>query len=177
MRALTLILFFISLPIIAQSAMNMRPAMAPKMATAYANKAETKVKEFFSYLELLTDPKLNIEMKTQVKQQALVLFGNETTVEIPDFFSKKSDRTTIEALLNKAIVQKQKYTFSLQDVSTIPLPETAEPTWQVVYSVSFSGNKNVKLKQLSYLKEEYKQFGSERKKVTTIYLAQAEEVK
>ncbi|MFP5437150.1 MAG: hypothetical protein ACLGH8_05160 [Bacteroidia bacterium] len=177
MRALALILFFISLPLMAQSAMNTRPAMAPKMATAYANKTEAKVIEFFGYLELLTDPKLNTEMKTQVKQQALSLFGNETTIDVPDFFGKKSDSETLEGLLNKAIAQKQKYRFTLQEISTKPLAETSEPTWIMEYSVSFSANKIVKLRQLSHLKEEYKQFGSEKKKVTTLYLAQAEEIK
>lgn len=177
MRVLTLILFFMSLPIMAQSSMPTRTVMAPKMATAYANKTEAKVKEFFGYLELLTDPKLNTEMKTQVKQQALSLFGNETTANIPDFFSKKNDRITIEELLNKAIVQKQKYSFTLHDISTKPLAETLEPTWQMEYTVTLSGNRIVKLRQRSFLKDEYKQFGTEKKKVTTIYLSQAEEVK
>lgn len=177
MRTLTLILFFISLPVMAQDAMPNRSAMAPKMAIAYANKAEAKVKEFFSYLELLTDPKLNTEMKTQVKQQALSLFGNETTADVPDFFSKKNERIAIEGLLNKAITQKQKYSFALQEIATKPLQETSEPTWQMEYAVTFTGNRSIKLQQQSYLKEEYKQFGAGKKKVTTIYLAQAEEIK
>lgn len=177
MKILTLILFLINLPIMAQSAMPTRTTMAPKMAMAYANKTEAKVKEFYSYLELLTDPKLNTEMKTQVKQQALSLFGNETTADAPDFFGKKNDGITIEELLNKAIVQKQKYSFTLQDITTKPLSETSEPTWQMEYTLTLSGNRTVKLRQRSYLKDEYKQFGNEKKKVTTIYLSQAEEIK
>jgi hypothetical protein len=161
----------------AQSAMPTHNAMAPKMAMAYANKAEAKVKEFYSYLELLTDPKLNTEMKTQVKQQALSLFRNETTANVPDFFGKKGNSETLDALLNKAIAQKQKYSFTLQDISTKPLAETSEPTWQMEYTVTLSGNRTVKLRQLSHLKDEYKQFGTEKKKVTTIYLSQAEEIK
>ncbi len=174
MKTLTLIVLFICLPAMAQSAMNTRQEMAAKTATAYANKAEAKVQEFFSYLELLTDPKLNPEMKTQVKQQALSLFENSTAT-LPDVFDSKNTTISVEALLTKAANQKQKVNFALSEIAAVSTEDVVN-TWTLQYVIVISGRK-LNVKQVGILKDAYKTFGTEKKKVATLYLSNAEHVK
>lgn len=174
MKALALILLLISVPVAAQSAMNTRHEMAAKTSTAYANKAEAKVQEFFSYLELLTDPKLNPEMKIQVKQQALSLFEN-SAITVPDVFDAKNTTISVEGLLNKADSQKQKLHFVLSEINTVSA-EDATDVWTLQYTITLPGKK-LHVKQLGMLKDGYKTFGTEKKKVATLYLSNAESVK
>ena len=70
MKVLTLYLILLfSLPSVAQDVQASKPtALTIKTIKAYEAKAEAKVKELFSYLELLTEPGLNPEMKAQVRR-------------------------------------------------------------------------------------------------------------
>lgn len=53
------------------------PALSAKAIEAYGIKSEQKVREFYDYMQLLSDPSINEEMKDHTMREALRLFRNE----------------------------------------------------------------------------------------------------
>ena len=165
-----IIALLLCVPAFAQDArVNRQDALALKTAKAYEAKAEAKVKELFNYLELLTDPKGNPEMKAHVRDEIEKLFNGE--VMMPNFFSKKSGPTNLNDVLDKAVQAKEKYTFTITDFSITPQSGTEKPEmWMLGYTVKFLGGMEVTVLQPFYIVQENKQFGAATRKVTNTYL-------
>jgi hypothetical protein len=169
MKYLTIILLAFSFQLSAQSAIERPSSSLPaKEIAAYQAKAENKVAEFYSYLELLTDPKGNAEIKQQAAQSAIKLFT--TNVLTDNIFESKAANVTVAALLQSARAQKAKCSFKVEDLIIETVSETiARKEWILTYTLVKNSNK-LNISQLFYIIQEDKKFGSTTKKVTNTYL-------
>lgn len=166
MKILIALLFLLSIPAIAQDAGPAKKQMATKTLMAYEAKAEAKVKELFSYLELLTDPKLDAEMKTQVKAQAKKLFSGSANVV--DVFSKKPALISLDVLLQTAASQKEKYSFTITDFKPTRSGGNGD-SWKLRYTVKYKGG-TIAVEQAYFLEDVLKDFGTQTQVVTMAYL-------
>lgn len=169
MKYLIFTLLAFSFQLTAQSAME-RPSgsLSARETAAYEAKAESKVAELYSYLELLTDPKGNAQIKQQAAESADKIFIYNTLTA--NIFDSKTPNVTVAALLQSAKAQKAKCTFKIQNIAIEPLSEsTAKKEWLLTYTLIKNGSK-LNISQLFYIVQEDKKFGSTTKKVTNTYL-------
>jgi hypothetical protein len=169
MKYLTVIVLAISFQLSAQSAAE-RPStsLSAKETAAYEAKAESKVAEFYSYLELITDPKGTDEIKQQAGESASKLFKDNTLTT--NIFTPKGADVTVAELLQSATRQKSKYSFKIDNVDIEVLSQTSSKTeWTLTYALYKNGAK-LNIRQLFYIITENKKFGSTTKKVINTYL-------
>ncbi|MFP9099985.1 hypothetical protein ACLI09_13125 [Flavobacterium sp. RHBU_24] len=167
MKILIALLLLLALPAAAQDAGPAKRQMAAKMLMAYEAKSKSKVAEFYNYLELLSDPKLDTEMKMQVTLQAKKLFGNEKTM-VADVFDKKTKLVTLDALLQTAASQKEKYSFTITDFKPArPIGNTE--SWTLRYRLNYK-NSTIAVEQGYFLEDIVKDFGTLTQVVTSAYL-------
>jgi hypothetical protein len=167
MKILIALLFLLSIPAAAQDAGPTKRQVAAKTLVAYEAKSKSKVAEFYNYLELLTDPKLDAEMKTQVKAQAKKLFSDEK-VMVADVFSKKISLVTLDALLQTAASQKEKYSFTVTDYKPTRSIGNNE-SWNLHYKLNYK-NGSISVEQGYFLEDIIKDFGTQTQVVTSAYL-------
>ena len=168
-KYITLIAILICFCSSAQSSQN-TSSMSVKVTEAYKQKAADKVLEFYNYLELLTNPALNTEMKEHTANEALKLFETPQTVTY-SIFNKRETSPTIAQLLGDAAQQKKQYHFIITNVSTIPqLQNTAREEWLITYILTINNLKGIYLQQYFIITEEDKKFGDSIKKVKSTYL-------
>lgn len=167
MRILIALLFLVTLSASAQDAGPSKTRLAAKTLMAYEAKSEAKVAEFYNYLELLTDPKLDAEMKTRVTAQAKKLFS-EGNISVADVFSKKPALVSLNSLLENAASQKQKHSFTVTGFKTARL-RSAEGHWQLRYTI-ITKSGALQIEQGYFLEEISKDFGTQTQVVTTAYL-------
>jgi len=166
MKILIALLLLLALPAAAQDAGPAKRQMAARTIVAYEAKSKSKVEEFYNFLELLTDPKLDSEMKTQVKAQAKKLFLGKANVA--DVFSKKPALITLDALLQTAASQKEKYSFTVKDFKPTHSGGNVE-SWTLRYTLKCE-NGTLTVEQAYFLEDVLKDFGTQTQVVTTAYL-------
>jgi len=167
MKILIALLLLFSIPAIAQDAGPAKRQVAAKTLMAYEAKSKSKVAEFYNYLELLTDSKLDTEMKTQVKAQAKKLFSDEKKLVV-DVFNKKQALVTLDALLQAAASQKEKYSFTITDFKPTRAVGNTE-SWTLHYKLKYK-NSAVVVEQTYFLEDVIKDFGTQTQVVTMAYL-------
>lgn len=167
MKTLIALLLLLAIPATAQEAGPVKRQMAAKTLMAYEAKSKSKVAEFYNYLELLTDPKLNSEMKTQVKAQAKKLFSDEKVL-LADVFSKKLSLVTLDMLLQTATSQKEKYSFAITDFKPSRSVANRE-SWTLKYSLKYKTS-IITVEQAYFLEDIIKDFGTQTQLVTSAYL-------
>lgn len=169
MKPIIYILLLISAHLgFAQQAVD-RPLSSKKAMDAYAIKSESKIKEFFSYLELLSDPKLNAEMKAHTTNEALSLF-KDSELTIDNIFEKKQASITLKTLLKQAALQKGKITLTVSDFNVMLQNQTpVQQEWQATYKLAVNEN-TVIITQHFFVIYEDKQFGKTTRKVWNTYL-------
>ena len=167
MKILIALLFLLSVPAMAQDAGPAKRQVAAKTLMAYEAKSKSKVAEFYNYLELLTDPKLDAEMKMQVKAQAKKLFNDEKVLVV-DVFSKKLSLVTLESLLQTAASQKEKYSFTITDFKPVRSIRNSE-SWTLHYKLNYKNSTTV-VEQAYFLEDAIKDFGTQTQVVTIAYL-------
>lgn len=160
----------------AQDAGNRQDVLARRATEAYEMKAESKVGEFFSYLELLTDPAANAEMKAQTAAEAAKLYQNDV-VTVQNVFDKNDNIATVKKLLELAMAQKGKVAFSITSFSIMPRGETDKRRdWMMTYELII-GKKMVRVSQGFSMILEGKKFGNTTKQVWNSYLGEMRVIK
>jgi hypothetical protein len=166
MKILIALLLLFAVPAFAQEAGPAKRQVAAKTLMAYEAKSKNKVEEFYNYLELLSDPKLDAEMKTQVIAQARKLFSGKANVA--DVFSKKPALIPLDALLQTAASQKEKQTFTVSDFKPVRAAGNSE-NWTLRYTLKYK-NSAIAIEQAYFLEDIIKDFGTQTHVVTTAYL-------
>ncbi|MES2488079.1 MAG: hypothetical protein V4581_19285 [Bacteroidota bacterium] len=168
MKHLIIILLAITTQLSAQSVQQSPAPLSAKQNAAYEAKAQSKVAEFYSYLELLTDPKGNAEMKQQALESADKLFITNTISD--NILETKASGVPIASLLQSAKGQQKKHSFEIQDFSIQVISDSpAKKEWQMTYKLLKNG-KPLNIIQLFFIVQEDKKFGNTTKKVTNTYL-------
>jgi hypothetical protein len=171
MKHLIIILLAFSIQLSAQDAGPHRTApssLSAKETAAYEAKAESKVAEFYSYLELLTDPKGTAEIKDQATESANKLFITNTLTN--NIFEPKAASVSVAVLLESAKGQKAKNPCTVESLSIEPVSETTrKKEWYITYTLK-KNNTTLNISQLFYIIQEDKKFGTTTKKVTNTYL-------
>jgi hypothetical protein len=148
---------------------NMPPSsLSVKETAAYEAKAESKVAEFYSYLELITDPKGNAAMKQQATDAASKLFINSKLGK--NIFDTKADNVTVKQVLDSAKGQRKKYTFEIKNFDTeVVIESVTQKEWKISYQLIMN-NITLNISQSFFIVQENKKFGNTTKKVTNTYL-------
>ena len=153
--------------VIAQAGLSKK--YAPKLLEDYQENAKTKVKDLFSYFQMLTDASLTDDLKKEVVKNIKNCFQNQNP-EVIDFTSEAYDKINLHSLIDKLLFSELiifKVTNSWQNNSETPL------SWQMNYSVTRTKSgesQNIKVNQLVYLFEQNKAFGNSSKNITVSFL-------
>lgn len=170
---LVIIILMLTQAIYAQQAVTNPATLSPKAMEAYTLKAESKTEEFFSYLELLTDPSANAGMKAQTAAEAARLYQNDAVI-IENVFDPKGGATDVKKLLALAGTQKQKTSFSIMSFNIVPRGENSKRRdWLMTYEL-LAGKKTLNISQGFYIVLEEKKFGSTTRQVWNTYLGEME---
>lgn len=168
MKYLIIILLTIATQVVAQDAQQSPAPISAKKNAAYEAKAQSRVVEFYSYLELLTDPKGNAEIKQQALESANKLFIANTICD--NIFETKASGVPIASVLQSAMAQQKKHTFEVQGFDIEVISDTAaRKEWQLTYKLLKNG-KPLNVSQLFFIVQEDKKFGNTTKRVTNTYL-------
>jgi hypothetical protein len=160
----------------AQSAGHKAETISPKMMEAYELKAESRAAEFFSYVELLTDPSANAEMKAQTTAEALKLYQNDK-VTLENVFNEKDSPVTVKKLLELASAQKKKLAISITALQVMQRGDTPKRRdWMLTYDL-IVGKKVYNVSQMFSMILEEKQFGNSKRLVWNSYLGEMRSIK
>ncbi len=170
---ISVIALFLYTVVSAQSANQGNTALSSKAMEAFSHKAETKVEEFYNYLQLLSDTSVNNEMKLHTANEIKKLF-TETEVTLADVYNTSGTGITLEKLLENALSAKQKKIFTIKDFTAKSIQQTSEKQqWLLSYEVSVNGSKYFRIDQDFFIIYENKKFGNTVKPVWNTYLGKS----
>ncbi|GGB71846.1 hypothetical protein GCM10007424_09790 [Flavobacterium suaedae] len=153
-----------------QSLPSKTKSLSAKTMEAYSRKAEDKVIEFYNYLELLTNPTLNEEMKAHTANEILKLYKNPETL-VYNIFGDNKGSVAIPQLLKSAVNQKEEYSFQVINIETTPIEQNSYlQKWLVNYTLVINNSTKLELEQIITVIKEDKKFGEVVRKVQNIYL-------
>ena len=145
-------------------------SLSQKAMDAYALKSESKVREFFNYLELLSDPKLNDDMKAQTISEALSLFKDNAAIT-DNIFDKKRSPIALKTLMKEASSKKKKITFTVSAFNAMLQDQTpTQQKWQITYELTVNDTATITITQDFLVIYEDKQFGKTIRKVWNTFL-------
>jgi hypothetical protein len=156
---------------------NESPSVMPaKTIKAYEIKSESKVNEFYNYLELLSDPKINTEMKAHTSAEALKLFQS-TAITVSNIFDKANTNIALKDFLEQVTRQKN-VKFKLEGFSSHQDKHTAtKQEWDLNYNLIINSKKTYTIRQKFFIVQEDKKFGNTTKKVWNTYLGDLSVIK
>lgn len=170
---ISVIALFFCAVVSAQSANQNNTALSSKAMDAFSHKAETKVEEFYNYLQLLSDKSVNNEMKLHTANEIKKLF-TDTEVTLVDVYNSSVKGITIDKLLENAISAKQKNSFTIKGFTAKPIQQTSEKQqWLLSYEVSVNDSKYFRINQDFFIIYENKKFGNTVKPVWNTYLGKS----
>lgn len=144
-------------------------SLSAKAQEAFTIKAEAKVNEFFDYLELLTDPKLNADFKGHTAEEAKKLFMDDARPL--NIFNKKTSALPLNEIVAIAIKQKSKNDITVSAFTATPVKQTATvQEWLLTYKLRYSGTYLITVTQPFFIITEKKKFGKTTKTVRNTYL-------
>lgn len=171
MRSTIIIITFLIAQLASCQDINKPGGLSAKTIKAYEIKSELKVMEFYNYLHLLSDPKLNADMKRQTINEALKLFRYPET-PVKNILAKPHERITIKQLLEIAAKQKKHLEYEISGFIAYRQEET--PTmqeWMITYELK-NDNTTLSINQKFYIILEDKNFGKTTKQVWNTYLGE-----
>ncbi len=151
--------------------MTLNKRFSAKVLNAYQENSKTKVEDLFSYFQMLTDSKLNDDLKKEVVKNINLLFQNSNAMVI-DFTSNSLDRIPLQQFIQKLLISEP-ILFSVSDESEYDAVEYQ--SWKTEYAVSRTKSGIVtktKIVQKVYFYETPKMFGEETKVVFTTFLGE-----
>jgi hypothetical protein len=155
----------------AASTMSLNKRFSAKVLNAYQENSKTKVEDLFSYFQMLTDAKLNDDLKNEVVKNINLLFQNPNTLVI-DFTSDSFDKITLQQFIQKLLISEP-ILFSVSDESRYDSVEYQ--SWKTGYTVSRTKSgivSKTKIVQKVYFFETPKMFGEETKVVFSTILGE-----
>lgn len=148
------------------------PTLSPKAIEAYGIKAEQKVREFYDYLQILSDPSINTDMKDHTMREALKLYRSEH-VDIQHIFNIRGGEITIYKLLKDIRSFNARQTFDIRNFESEKIDSTPSlQVWELSYDLISNNTSLHKIKQQFYIVLEDKKFGNATKKVWNNYLGE-----
>jgi hypothetical protein len=147
--------------------------LAPKSINAFKIKSQNKVEEFYSYLNILGNPEMNIELKKHTILEVKKLF-KDSKITIPDFLNDVKKEIQMEEFLLKLEISKIKIQFLPQDIGNSVVQNYGEnQSWTVGYILNLTIGSEKKsfrnvMQNVSLLNEE-KSFGKKSKTVWNTY--------
>ncbi len=155
----------------AATAMTLNKRFSAKVLNAYQENSKTKVEDLFTYFQMLTDAKLNDDLKKEVVKNINLLFQNPNTTVI-DFTSDSFDKITLQQFIQKLLISEP-ILFSVSDESRFDSVEYQ--SWKTGYTVSRTKSGIVtktKIVQKVFFFETPKMFGEETKMVFSTILGE-----
>jgi len=153
------------------TAMSLNRRFSAKVLNAYQENSKTKVEDLFSYFQMLTDAKLNEDLKKEIVKNINLLFQNHNTMVI-DFTSDSFDKIPLQEFIQKLLISEP-ILFSVSDESKYDSVEYQ--SWKTGYTVSRTKSGFVtktKIVQKVYFYETPKMFGEETKVVFSTLLGE-----
>lgn len=140
-----------------------------KEMMAYNDKVVSKVRDFYNYLEIISNPKIEQKVREHTIGLTKKMFLGD--VELVDFLSGSDETIRLEALLNKLMEagESLKFTVSSTHVSLLKDDQTITYTLAVVKKGKAV---NYELKQLSYIVSTTKNFGNKTRDVVITWLGE-----
>lgn len=170
---ISIIVLFLCTVVSAQSVTQSNTALSSKAMEAFSHKAETKVEEFYNYLQLLSDKSVNNEMKLHTANEIKKLFTDKE-VTLVDIYNTSGTGITLDKLLENALSAKQKNYFTIKGFTGKPIQQISEKQqWLLSYEVSVNGSKYLKIEQDFFIIYENKKFGNTVKPVWNTYLGKS----
>lgn len=137
---------------------------------AYQENSFSKIKDFYQYLEILSNSSTSESLKNQVKENIYSLFAGKE-IQLLDFSSQTPEKITLEKLLQK-LEKEKNIQFALKEEIT---NKTVEDYWLNSYTLEITkGGKSEKipiLQKVNFYPQE-KKFGNTTKQVWTITLGE-----
>jgi len=172
MKALYILLLLTAQLLTAQSAQVRTNTLSAKAAEAYAIKSESKVNEFYNYIEILSDPRLKQDMKLHTAKEAMKLFQSEGIV-IPNIIDKVHRDITLADLLEQISSYKNKLSIKVNFFNSFPETKSdGREDWNLAYEVEINGRLTVTVTQKFHIVLEDKKFGKTVQKVWNTYLGE-----
>lgn len=170
---ISIIVLFLCAVVSAQTANQSNTSLSSKAMEAFSHKAETKVEEFYNYLQLLSDKSVNNEMKLHTANEIRKLF-NTPEVNLINVYSPAGADITLEKLLENALSAKHKNSFTIKGFTAKTIQQTPEKQqWLLSYEVSVNGSKYFRINQDFFIIYENKKFGNTVKPVWNTYLGKS----
>ena len=139
---------------------------------AYQETAKTKIRDFYQYLELLSDASLSKQLKEEVKLNILSLFKNKD-VMVKDITSNELNDIQLPLLLSRLAAGPS---LNLK-IGSINDQSIEQNSWLITYSVKVVGGakeNDFKLTQRIYLIKNSKTFGANSKDVWQLFLGETQ---
>ncbi|MEC4003711.1 hypothetical protein OX283_003515 [Flavobacterium sp. SUN052] len=153
------------------TAMSLNKRFSAKVLNAYQENSKSKVEDLFTYFQMLTDAKLNDDLKKEVVKNINLLFQNPNTMVI-DFTSDSFDKITLQQFIQKLLISEP-ILFSVSDESRFDSVEYQ--SWKTGYTVSRTKSgvvSKTNIIQKVYFYETPKMFGEESKVVFSTFLGE-----
>lgn len=151
-------------------------AIMAKSMKAYQLKSESKIQEFYSYLNILGKTEVKPEMKQHTILEIKKLFKDET-IEIPNFLKDPSKKIPLTDFLNLVSKTNESYYFTIENVSHSYVQadnKNQQLFWTIAYTLNLHEGKSLAtftnvMQNVSLLQQE-KKFGTNTKLVWNSYL-------
>jgi hypothetical protein len=170
MRNILLLLLLFSQIAFPQSANVNNNTLSSRAIEAFTLKSQSKTAEFYSYLELLTNPGLNSNMKEHTVAEALRLFNGNPDIA-GNFFDNRRSSVSVASLLEQAASQKEKWSFKILAFNAWPEKKLAgRQDWVISYQLLVNNKTTLEINQKFILLLEDKKFGKTTMQVWNSYL-------
>ncbi|WP_394759339.1 hypothetical protein, partial [Flavobacterium sp.] len=171
---ITALLLLINSIVFSQNAEN-KSKLAVKTVRAYQIKSENKIKEFYSYLNILGKTEVNPELKQQTITEIKKLFKNENS-KIPNFVNETAKEISLNDFIDLVAKSNENCFFIIENMSEsyVQTDTKNQSWWTIGYTLQVSKGKakhtirNI-MQNVTLLQEE-KQFGKNTKTVWSTYL-------
>ena len=155
----------------AASTMSLNQRFSAKVLNAYQENSKTKVEDLFSYFQMLTDVKLNEDLKKEVVKNINLLF-QQPNITVIDFTSNSFDKIPLQQFIQKLLISEP-ILFSI--VEETKFNNVEYQSWKTNYTVSRTKSgveTKIKVVQNIFFYETPKQFGNETKMVFSTLLGE-----
>lgn len=154
-----------------QKSKDIKVQFSENSVKVFQQSSQSKVKDFYEYLGLLTSKTLSEELRKQTEENIYSLVENKN-IEIIDFTSAENAKINLQALILK--LMRETYEIKFVVKSEISFPTSAN-YWLNSYLLEIHQNNKIeskKIEQKVYFSPQIKSFGSEQKEVWVISLGE-----
>ena len=147
----------------------LKQIFSAKVLNAYQENSKSKIDDLFAYFQMLTDAKLDNDLKKEVIQNINLLFKNPNETVV-DFTSASLDRISLQQFIQKLLISEP-VSFSISD--EVQYNAVDNQSWKTVYIVTRTQSGTItktKVIQEVFFYETAKSFGNDTKNVLSMFL-------